>query len=360
MHGEKSGVHLQSLTKRFGPVVAVDNVSLQLQEGEFLTILGPSGSGKTTILMMIAGFEMPTSGEIFIRGVDIHSVPPYDRNIGMVFQNYALFPHMTVFGNIAFPLKMRKLSKQEIKKRVQRVLEIVKLPGFEYRHTRQLSGGQQQRVALARALVYDPPLLLMDEPLGALDKKLREHMQIEIRNLQRELKITSLYVTHDQEEALTMSDRIAILDRGRIQQVGTPNAIYERPSNRFVADFIGQSNFIKGNITQLDVAFAAITTADKDIVIPCPPLSDLVVNQDAQLAIRPEKIRFINSASSLPVNLKGVIEELIYVGATMRYRIRISRDQTIDLEQQISYGINTFKKGDHVLIGWELEDSKIL
>ena len=357
---EKSGVYLESLTKKFGDIVAVDNISLHVPEGEFLTLLGPSGSGKTTTLMSIAGFQMPTSGQIFIRGKNILSVPPYNRNIGMVFQNYALFPHMTVFGNIAFPLKMRKLPKNELKKRVEKVLEIVKLPEFEKRYPKQLSGGQQQRVALARALVYDPPLLLMDEPLGALDKKLREYMQIEIRNLQRELKITSLYVTHDQQEALTMSDRIAVFDQGKIQQIGTPDELYEKPKNRFVADFIGESNFIEGYITHLSDQSAAIKTADNEVLIPCPRLPNLSLNQKIQLVIRPEKIKFIESSNSLPVALKGVVEELIYIGEIIRYRIRISKDQILDLKQQISYGITAFHKGDHVLIGWGLEDSKIL
>ncbi len=356
---EKSGVYLKSLTKKFGNVVAVDNISLHVPEGEFLTLLGPSGSGKTTTLMSIAGFQMPTAGQIFIRGKNILSVPPYNRNIGMVFQNYALFPHMTVFGNIAFPLKMRKLHKNELKKRVEKILETVKMPGFENRYPKQLSGGQQQRVALARALVYDPPLLLMDEPLGALDKKLREYMQIEIRNLQRELKITSLYVTHDQEEALTMSDRIAVFDEGKIQQVGTPDELYEKPSNRFVADFIGESNFIEGLITRLGDG-KAVLTADREIDIPCPKLPDLALDREAQLVIRPEKIKFVDSSDRLPVTLKGVVEELIYIGDIMRYRVRISRVHTVEVKQQISYGINAFQKGDHVLIGWNLEDSKIL
>jgi spermidine/putrescine ABC transporter ATP-binding subunit len=325
-----------------------------------LTLLGPSGSGKTTTLMLIAGFQTPTAGQIFIRGQNILSVPPYNRNIGMVFQNYALFPHMTVFGNIAFPLKMRKIPQNEIKTRVEKVLETVKLPEFEKRYPKQLSGGQQQRVALARALVYDPPLLLMDEPLGALDKKLREYMQIEIRNLQRELKITSLYVTHDQQEALTMSDRIAVFDQGKIQQIGTPDELYEKPINRFVADFIGESNFIEGHIADINDHSATMTTADNKVRLPCPRLPNLALDQKIQLVIRPEKIKFVESSNILPVALKGVVEELIYIGEIKKYRIRISKEQILDLNQQISYGVTAFDKGDHVLIGWGLEDSKIL
>ena len=360
MDEEKKGVCLQSLTKKFGKVVAVDEISLHVDEGEFLTLLGPSGSGKTTTLMMIAGFELPTAGKIFIRGKDVMMVPPHERNIGMVFQNYALFPHMTVSNNVAFPLKMRKLSKKEITQRVGRVLEIVKLPGFENRLPRQLSGGQQQRVALARALVYDPPLLLMDEPLGALDKKLREHMQIEIRNLQRELRITSLYVTHDQQEALTMSDRIAVFDQGKIQQVGTPDELYEKPSNPFVADFIGESNFITGHIVGLEDDSAIMTSEDREIEIPCPRTSGLVIEQKVQLVIRPEKIRFVEPSFNPLVRVDGVVEELIYSGEVRRYTIRISHEQTIDLKQQIMHGVKAFRKGDRVSVGWSLEDSKIL
>jgi len=360
MDEEKKGVYLQSLTKKFGNIVAVDEISLHVDESEFLTLLGPSGSGKTTTLMMIAGFELPTAGKIFIRGKDIMMVPPHERNIGMVFQNYALFPHMTVSNNVAFPLKMRKLSKKEITQRVGRVLEIVKLLGFENRLPRQLSGGQQQRVALARAVVYDPPLLLMDEPLGALDKKLREHMQIEIRNLQRELRITSLYVTHDQQEALTMSDRIAVFDQGKIQQVGTPDELYEKPSNPFVADFIGESNFIAGHIVGLEDDSAVMTSEDREIEIPCPRTSGLVMEQKVQLVIRPEKIRFVEPSFNPLVRVDGVVEELIYSGEVRRYTIRISHEQTIDLKQQIMHGVKAFRKGDRVSVGWSLEDSKIL
>ncbi|OEU67759.1 MAG: hypothetical protein BBJ57_05100 [Desulfobacterales bacterium PC51MH44] len=360
MGEETKGVYIQNLTKKFGKVVAVEDISVQVGEGEFLTLLGPSGSGKTTTLMMIAGFELPTSGKIFIRGKNVMMIPPYERNIGMVFQNYALFPHMTVFSNVAFPLKMRKRPKKEIIQQVGRVLEIVKLPGFENRLPKQLSGGQQQRVALARALVYDPRLLLMDEPLGALDKKLREHMQIEIRNLQRELRITSLYVTHDQQEALTMSDRIAVFDEGKIQQVGTPDELYEKPSNPFVADFIGESNFIAGCIAHFKDEMAIMTSADKETEIPCPWSPDLTIEQQVQLVIRPEKVKFIEPAQQSAVKLGGAVEEVIYIGEIMRYTIRISREQTIDLKQQIMHGVKAFKKGDRVFVGWSLEDSKIL
>jgi spermidine/putrescine ABC transporter ATP-binding subunit len=243
-------LELINISKLFGDVRAVDNVSLSIQHGEFLTLLGPSGSGKTTTLNMIAGFEIPSRGDILLETEDITTVAPNNRGIGMVFQNYALFPHMTVSDNIAFPLKMRKTPGGKIRQSIKEVLELVKLPGFEGRYPHQLSGGQQQRIALARALVFEPKILLMDEPLGALDKKLRDHMRLEIKHLQGALDITVIYVTHDQEEALTMSDRIAIMNEGKIIQLDTPVALYESPASLFVADFIGESNFLKGCVAE--------------------------------------------------------------------------------------------------------------
>jgi len=360
MKTEENGVDFISLTKKFGNVVAVDNISLCVEEGEFLTMLGPSGSGKTTTLMMIAGFELPTSGKIFIRGKDVMDVPPFERNIGMVFQNYALFPHMTVFDNIAFPLKMRKLSKNEISRRVKRVLEIVKLPGLEFRLPKQLSGGQQQRVALARAVVYDPPLLLMDEPLGALDKKLRDQMQVEIRNLQQELGITCLYVTHDQEEALTMSDRIVVFDNGKIQQVGRPDELYEKPKNHFVADFIGESNFLDGYITCVANDYTIVSVGDGNIEIQCPKTPGITEKKQVQLSIRPEKIRFVEPSSDIPAKMEGVIEKLTYSGEIRRYIVRVNSGDTINIKQQILHGVRSYKKGDRVFVGWSLEDAIIL
>ena len=235
-----------------GPVVAVDSVSLDIAPGEFLTLLGPSGSGKTTTLMMLAGFEIPSDGEIYVDDTAIAAIPPYKRNIGMVFQNYALFPHMTVGENIAFPLKMRGLSKSEIARMSKEALELVKLPGYEGRYPRQLSGGQQQRIAVARALVFNPRVLLMDEPLGALDKQLRESLQLEIKSLHDQLGVTIVYVTHDQQEALVMSDRIAVMNNGRIEQIGSPVALYDQPQSRFVASFIGESNFLSGRVLSCD------------------------------------------------------------------------------------------------------------
>src|SRR5512145_1230470 len=244
-------VELQNITKRFGDFIAVDDVSLDIKDGEFFSLLGPSGCGKTTCLRMIAGFELPSEGEIKIRGKSMGDTPPYKRPVNTVFQNYALFPHMTVFENVAFGLEMQKVSRAEIKTRVKEALEMVRLPQLADRKPRQLSGGQQQRIALARALVNRPQVLLLDEPLSALDLKLRKAMQLELKELQHQVGITFIFVTHDQEEAITMSDRIAVMNEGVVQQVGAPREIYESPRNRFVADFIGETNFIEGEVLEV-------------------------------------------------------------------------------------------------------------
>jgi spermidine/putrescine ABC transporter ATP-binding subunit len=241
---------VEGLQKRFGDVVALDGVSLDIVSGELLTILGPSGSGKTTMLKVVAGFETPDAGVVRIDGVEITTLPPAKRDIGMVFQNYALFPHLTVRANVAFPLEMRNVAKAEIEQRVTEALELVELGGYDKRLPKQLSGGQQQRVALARAIVFKPRLLLLDEPFGALDRKLRETMQLEVRRLQRRLGLTTIFITHDQEEALVLSDRIAVMNKGRIQQVASTTEIYERPANAFVADFVGESNIFHGTVTE--------------------------------------------------------------------------------------------------------------
>jgi spermidine/putrescine ABC transporter ATP-binding subunit len=238
------------LQKRFGDVAALDGVSLDIASGELLTILGPSGSGKTTLLKVVAGFETPDAGVVRIDGVEITALPPARRDIGMVFQNYALFPHLTVRANVAFPLEMRNVAKAEIERRVTEALQLVELGGYDQRLPKQLSGGQQQRVALARAIVFNPRLLLLDEPFGALDRKLRETMQLEVRRLQRRLGLTTIFITHDQEEALVLSDRIAVMNKGRIEQVATTTEIYERPANAFVADFVGESNIFRGTVTE--------------------------------------------------------------------------------------------------------------
>jgi len=352
-------VSLKNLGKRFNEVVAVDQVTLEVYTGEFLTLLGPSGSGKTTTLMMIAGFEFPTEGEIFVEGKDISQVPPSKRNIGMVFQNYALFPHMTVYENIAFPLKMRKFGKAEISKRVGAVLEKVKLLGFERRYPKQLSGGQQQRIALARALVFDPPLLLMDEPLGALDKKLREYMQIEIKNIQRDLKVTTIYVTHDQAEALTMSNRIAVFNQGRIEQIGTPEEIYDGPANKFVADFIGETNFLEGNIKRIaDDGYWFKTKGGSEFLLPRQ--KNLTIHENVVIAIRPEKILILTERRQGFNHLEGKIDDVIYVGGTRRYRIILNDIESVFVKQQSYFETRPMEGSDKVLIGWPIQGALIL
>jgi putative spermidine/putrescine transport system ATP-binding protein len=304
-----------------GVTNAVDRLRLSIAEGEFLSLLGPSGSGKTTTLMMLAGFERPTAGHIRLRGAPIDDLPPYRRNFGLVFQNYALFPHMTVGENLAFPLAVRKLARAEIERRVRRALDMVQLAGFEGRLPAQLSGGQQQRVAVARALVFEPQLILMDEPLGALDRQLREQMQLELRALHERLGITMVYVTHDQAEALTMSDRIAVFDAGRLQQVDAPQAVYERPANLFVASFIGENNRLAGEI--VDTAGATCVAAVNGVAIrgraatPCPAAAP------ATISVRPERIAVAAAAPAECENrLPAVVEETIFLGDRVRVKLR--------------------------------------
>jgi putative spermidine/putrescine transport system ATP-binding protein/mannopine transport system ATP-binding protein len=310
-------VSVRGLHKAYGPVKAVDGVSLDVAAGEFVALLGPSGSGKTTILMTIAGFETPDAGSIAIGGADVTALPPSRREIGMVFQRYALFPHMTVAENIAFPLKMRRITGAPARERVERALAMVRLEGYGGRRINQLSGGQQQRIALARALVYNPPLLLMDEPLGALDKHLREEMQIEIKHLQKRLGTTVIYVTHDQAEALTMADRIAVLHRGLVQQYASPEDIYERPENEFTAGFIGEINFIGGRLLRREGAWHfAIAGSPATVDLSATPARpDWRDGAAARLTIRPELIRILPAGS--PAGLAGILDETIYGGGTL-------------------------------------------
>ncbi|MGE0845224.1 MAG: ABC transporter ATP-binding protein, partial [Flavobacteriaceae bacterium] len=307
-----SHVRFERVQKSYdGETLVVKDLNLDIARGEFLTLLGPSGSGKTTTLMMLAGFETATHGEIYLDDDPINSVPPHKRGIGMVFQNYALFPHMTVAENLAFPLQVRKMSRAEIDKRVARALDMVELGSFGRRMPAQLSGGQQQRVAVARALVFDPALVLMDEPLGALDKQLREQMQYEIKHIHENLGVTIVYVTHDQAEALTMSDRIAVFNDGIIQQLASPDALYEEPENSFCAQFIGENNTMAGRVS--DIA-GGIATVDLD---NGPEVRAVAVNVErpgerTQLSIRPERIEVDTSGAE--VSLPGTVEEVIYLG----------------------------------------------
>ncbi len=358
-------VSLERITKRYGDVVAVSDVSLDIAEHEFVTLLGPSGSGKTTILMTIAGFIKADDGRVFVDGEDITEIPPYRRNIGMVFQSYALFPHMTVYENIAYPLKMRRIPRAKARQMVEEILEVVQLQGFEQRSPAQLSGGQQQRVALARALVFHPPILLMDEPLGALDKKLREHMQLELKDIQDRLGITVLYVTHDQEEALTMSSRITIMNSGRTEQTGTALDIYENPNNQFVADFIGETNFFRAEILRIEDDGVYIT-GPYIRSIRANALKRVEVGQKAHLAVRPEKIVFVGEEERNHCSYEGSVKDIIYLGDITKYYVQLvdvpqdEREGVVIMKVQNRLGSKKYNRGDQVRIGWNEMDATIV
>jgi putative spermidine/putrescine transport system ATP-binding protein len=309
---------LSGVVRRFGPVAALAGVDLRVAEGELLTILGPSGSGKTTLLKVVAGFEIPDEGTVRLGAEDVTLAPPRRRAVGMVFQNYALFPHMTVAQNVAFPLEMRRLPKAERERRVAEALALVELSGYGARLPRQLSGGQQQRVALARAIVFDPRLLLLDEPFGALDRKLREAMQLEVRRLQRRLRLTTLFITHDQEEALILSDRIAVMSAGRIEQVGTPGEVYARPATRFVADFVGESNLLDGTARggggTAEVPGLGVVRLDGAAGPPAGPVT---------LLLRPEALRIGAAADGLPNRAAGRVVETVFLGLSVKLRLRL-------------------------------------
>jgi putative spermidine/putrescine transport system ATP-binding protein len=354
-------VFIQNVSKHFGDIKAVDNVTFSIKGGEFLTLLGPSGSGKTTLLNMIAGFFRPTNGVILIGERDITGLPPEKRDVGMTFQNYALFPHMTVADNIAFPLKMKKVPKQEIAVRIKKALELVRLSGFESRHPKQLSGGQQQRISLARSIVFDPSLLLMDEPLGALDKKLRQHMQLELKQLQRKLQMTVVYVTHDQEEALTMSDRIAVMNEGRIEQIDTPDEIYQHPKNWFVADFIGESNFINGKILEFDAHNSVIKILNKQDIIG-PKYKWMKTGMEVYVLLRPERLNIHLQKPLDTGNLvSGTIQDDFYVGNISRYLINIAEwDFILNVELRNAQETFRFKSGQDVFLSWHVGDTIII
>jgi putative spermidine/putrescine transport system ATP-binding protein len=357
-------VRLHELTKAFGPVVAVEDVSVTIAPGSFFTLLGPSGSGKTTTLMMVAGFAYPTRGEVFVDGQPMAGRPPQKRDLGMVFQSYAVFPHLSVFDNIGFPLEIRRVRRAEIRRRVGEALELVRLEGYDRRLPRQLSGGEQQRVALARALVFRPRVLLMDEPLGALDKKLRAHMQLELKHIQRHLHVTVLYVTHDQEEALTMSDRVAVMQRGRIEQVGTPAELYEVPSTRFVADFLGESNFVNGVIVGALGEGRWLVRSPGGLEFRGIGAGPLEMSQPVTAAVRPEKlVPFEDPAAATqtgPVNAcKGTIEEAIYAGDATRYRVALGADGTVTVKVPNRLGLRQHAEGEAMALGWSAAETRL-
>ena len=350
IHG--ASLEVRRLTKAFAGTRVVDDISFSVDSGTFLTLLGPSGSGKTTTLRMIAGFEEPTVGDILVAGASITDRPPYRRNIGVVFQQYALFPHLTVFQNVAYPLQMRRIPKTDIALRVRRALELVRLHGFADRYPRQLSGGQQQRVALARAIVFEPPLLLMDEPLGALDKRLREDMQVELRHLQRELGITTVSVTHDQVEALVMSDVIAVLDSGRLQQLGPPLEVYRRPANQFVADFIGESNLLSGTLE--NVGGDVIFTTGKGLRVRL--VAGAVAPGPAHLVVRPEYVRLGPAAAGRANRYQAEVLELLYVGDLVKYRLLLDHRDELVAKALAPSVDQPWKTGQQLTVGWDPAD----
>jgi len=360
-----NAVELREVVKEFntpegGVLAAVDHVNLEIKDGEFFSLLGPSGCGKTTTLRLIAGFEIPTSGAIRIRGKEMGPVPAFKRPVNTVFQQYALFPHMNVEQNVGFGLEMKGVARPERSKRVSEALGLVRLMGMEMRKPKQLSGGQQQRVALARALINKPEVLLLDEPLGALDLKLRKEMQLELKTLQREVGITFIYVTHDQEEALTMSDRIAVMNKGVTLQVGAPEAIYERPANRFVADFIGETNFIDGQV--LDQTGNMVT-------MDVPGTARLQIQtsrffargQSVSVTVRPEKLR-LNTDLPGGNRLVGRLEDVIYIGTDTHFGVRFSGGQKVRVrEQNVTYDkLKLPKTGDEVSVAFKVDDARLL
>ena len=343
-----------------GVSLVVKDLNLCIAKGEFLTMLGPSGSGKTTCLMMLAGFETATSGEITLAGRPINQVPPHKRNIGMVFQNYALFPHMTVGENLSFPLEVRGMGKDAREAKVKRALDMVQMGAFINRRPSQLSGGQQQRIALARALVFDAELVLMDEPLGALDKQLREHMQFEIKHLHHSLGITVVYVTHDQGEALTMSDRVAVFNDGRIQQLAPPADLYERPDNSFVAQFIGENNKLLGVIEELsgDKALVRLSTGE---LIDATPVNVTAKGQKTLVSIRPERVEF--KPEMMPDGAHMVaaeVLEVIYMGDILRVRLRVAGSDDFVMKMRNTLGQTRLSPGQKISVGWHPQDARAL
>ncbi|MXW84306.1 MAG: ABC transporter ATP-binding protein [Rhodothermaceae bacterium] len=357
----KTHVEFKGVSKSYdGRTVVVKDLDLSIRTGEFVTLLGPSGSGKTTILMMLAGFQTPTAGEILLDGQPIHNMPARKRGIGMVFQNYALFPHMTVGANLAFPLEVRRMGTEERSERVERVLRLVRLEGFADRKPSQLSGGQQQRVAIARALVFEPSLVLMDEPLGALDRSLRDEMQYEIRRIHRTLGVTVVYVTHDQQEAMVMSDRIAVLRKGIVEQIAMPEGLYEEPTSSFVASFIGESNQLHGRIlgmSEEDNVYEVETGGEMIHALKVEPCN---VGDDVTLSIRPERVKINPEAGRYTNEVDATVEDLTFLGNQLRVRLATcGREDFIATIPNI-VGHGGWITGDSVRLGWTTVDCRAL
>jgi spermidine/putrescine transport system ATP-binding protein len=351
-----SAIRFEGVTKRFGELAAVDDLNLEIQKGEFFSLLGPSGCGKTTTLRMVAGFDQPSEGHIYLDGEPVETVPPYRRNVNTVFQSYALFEHLNIEDNVAFGLKRKKVPSDEIRTRVAEALELVELHGRGKARPRELSGGMKQRVALARALVNRPSVLLLDEPLGALDLKLRKQMQVELKGIQREVGITFLYVTHDQEEALAMSDRIAVMERGLVKQCSSPEDIYEHPSGPFVAGFIGTSNLLSGVVENGCVKLASGTTCVAQVPSDCPQ------GAEVQLSVRPEKI-WLDELEDGMVEVPGTIVERVYVGTTTQVIVELAPGMRVmALEQNVARARSDdrWQIGDRVRLGWHREHARVL
>ncbi len=348
-------VEIEGVNKIYGSNHVVKDLNLSIEEGEFLTLLGSSGCGKTTTLRMIAGFEEPTSGTIMVEGERVEEKEPFERNVNTVFQSYALFPHKTIYDNIAYGLKMKKVPKAEIRERVTEMMEMVQLSGFEKRYPSQLSGGQKQRVAIARALINRPRVLLLDEPLGALDLKLRKQMQLELKRLQKKLNITFIYVTHDQEEALTMSDRIAVMHDGIIDQLASPTEIYEHPATKFVATFIGETNIYDGCITRIEDGIAAMTLENGAVSVKCP--EDFSLLEYATISVRPEKMKFAAS----PVEgfeLEAQVKDYIYVGSVLKCIVSLPNGNELKIERLAGQDLPPI--GSKCYPYWNVEDAVLI
>ncbi|MGV6872234.1 ABC transporter ATP-binding protein [Pseudochelatococcus sp. B33] len=356
MHGSLD-VELRSIRKTYGRgPAAVDDVSLVVPGGQFATFLGPSGSGKTTTLMAIAGFVAPDAGDVLIGGRSMTSVPPHKRSIGVVFQHYALFPHMTVFENIAYPLRTRRMPAEEVRTKVQKTLDLIRLPDIGTRYPRELSGGQQQRVALGRALVFEPSIMLMDEPLGALDRKLREQMQIELRALQQTLGITTISVTHDQEEAMALSDLVIVMKDGRVEQQGTPRELYEQPRTPFIADFLGISNLIPGGIDNVRSAQVFKTSDGLSFSI-----GDIAPDTStaSHLMIRPERVRWTDDGP-LDVTVEGRVSAVVYLGSQIRCHLTLANGSELVSMRVNRPGLRPPEVGEVVTVGWRHDDAILL